>query len=305
MTFVLKILGSNSAAPAHNRNQTSQLLNIQNQYFLIDCGEGTQHQLKRFKVRISKINHIFISHLHGDHYLGLMGLILTMHLQGRINDLFLFGPAGLSEIITIQLKNSKTILNFKIDFNSIDPNGDKIIFENRVLSVKTIPLCHRIDCTGFLFLEKPKLRRINKIKLPKDLSLTNIIALKKGEDIYDENGKLLYKNRELTLPPKRSRSYAYCSDTIYNENIIEHIKSVDLLYHESTFLHDQERRARETFHTTALQAGIIAQKATVGKLILGHFSIRYKDLVPLLEEAQQEFKDTILAIEGQDIIIEE
>jgi ribonuclease Z len=305
LTFILKILGSNSAAPAHNRHQTSQLLNIQNQLYLIDCGEGTQNQLKRFRARISKIHYIFISHLHGDHYLGLMGLILSMHLQGRVKDLHIFGPAPLAEIIVLQLKHSRTILNFKINFLNIDPIGSNVIYENNDLTVETIPLTHRIDCTGFLFREKPKLRRINKSKLPPDFPLTHILALKEGEDILDINGQILFRNRELTLPPKRSRSYAYCSDTIYNEGIIEQIKNVDLLYHESTFLDDQRERARETFHSTALQAGCIARKAKVNMLVLGHYSIRYKELEPLLKEAKEEFLNTILAIEGMDISLEE
>lgn len=305
MTFILKILGSNSAAPAHNRHQTSQLLNVQNQLYLIDCGEGTQNQLRRFKARISKIHHIFISHLHGDHYLGLLGLILSMHLQGRVKDLHLYAPAALAEIIVIQLKHSRTILNYKIIFNSIDPDHMQIIYENNDLTVETIPLLHRISCTGFLFREKPKLRRINKKKLPTDFPLTHILALKKGEDIFDENGAILYRNRELTLPPKRSRSYAYCSDTIYNEDMVDQIKDVDLLYHESTFLDDQRERARETYHSTALQAGIIARKAKVNMLVLGHYSIRYKELEPLLKEAKEEFLNTILAIEGMDISLDE
>ena len=305
MTFILKILGSNSAAPAHNRHQTSQLLNVQNQFYLIDCGEGTQNQLRRFKARISKIHHIFISHLHGDHYLGLLGLILSMHLQGRVKDLNLYAPAALAEIIVIQLKHSRTILNYKIIFNSIDPDHSKIIFENNDLTVESIPLIHRISCTGFLFREKPKLRRINKKKLPPDFPLTYILALKNGEDILDNKGDIIYRNRELTLPPKRSRSYAYCSDTIYNEGIIDKIKNVDLLYHESTFLDDQKERARETFHSTALQAGSIARKAKVNMLVLGHYSIRYKELEPLLEEAKAEFLNTILAIEGMDISLDE
>jgi ribonuclease Z len=234
-----------------------------------------------------------------------MGLILSMHLQGRIHDLFIFAPAGLSEIITIQLKHSKTILKFRMVFECIDPTANCIIFENKFLTVQSISLSHRIECTGFLFVEKPKLHRIDKFKLPQDITLTQILSLKKGEDIYDDLGQLVYKNHELTLPPKKSRSYAYCSDTIYDESIIEHIKFVDLLYHEATFLHDQEIRAKETFHTTALQAGLIAKKANVGKLMLGHFSIRYKDLTPLLEEAQKVFKHTILAVEGQDIVIDD
>lgn len=305
MTFILKILGSNSAAPAHNRHQSSQLLNLQNQFYLIDCGEGTQNQLRKFKVRISKINHIFISHLHGDHYLGLLGLILTMHLQGRVNDLHIFGPAGLTEIIVIQLKHSRTILNYKIVFTETNPTDHVIIYETNAISVETIPLSHRIECTGFIFREKPKLRRINKNALPGDINLLEIIALKEGKDLYGEDGNLKYANSHLTLPPKKSRSFAYCSDTVYDESIVDKIKNVDLLYHESTFLHDQKGRAKETFHTSALQAGIIARKAEVGKLILGHFSIRYKDLDPLLLEAKKEFSNAFLAVEGFDIILEE
>jgi ribonuclease Z len=234
-----------------------------------------------------------------------MGLILSMHLQGRAKDLHIFAPAALAEIIIIQLKHSRTILNYKIIFNDIDPDQIKIIYENNDLTVETIPLLHRISCTGFLFREKPKLRRINKNKLPLDFPVTQILALKNGEDIFDHNGEILYRNRELTLPPKRSRSYAYCSDTIYNEGMVEQIKIVDLLYHESTFLDDQRERARETYHSTAYQAGCIARKAKVNMLVLGHYSIRYRELEPLLEEAKEQFLNTILAIEGMDISLDE
>lgn len=303
MTFVLKILGSNSAAPAHNRHQTSQLLNIQNQLFLIDCGEGTQMQLSRYKVKISKINHIFISHMHGDHYLGLMGLISTMHLQGRRNDLYIYAPPPLAEIITLQLKHSNTILNYPIHFTGLQVEASETIYENEFLTIKSLPLNHRIPCTGFIFWEKKKLRKINKEKLPLDISLKNIIDLKYGKDVLDAEGNVLFKNDALTLPPRRSRSYAYCSDTIYNEPIIQHIQSVDLLYHEATFLSDREERARETHHSTARQAATIAKKAQVNTLVLGHYSIRYKDLNPILEEAKEVFENTILAIEGDNITI--
>ncbi len=261
-------------------------------------------QLSKFKVRYVRIGHIFISHLHGDHYLGLTGLLSTMHLNKRTEDLYLYGPAGLADILSLQFKYSDTRLNYKIHFKELKPVAE-VIFENEYLIVETIPLNHRIQCTGFLFREKPKNKRLNKEVLPKNLLLQHIAQLKKGKDIYDINGNILYKNEALTLPPKRSRSYAYCSDTKYHEYIIPQIQGVDLLYHESTFLHDQEARADETFHSTARQAAIIAQKAGVGQLILGHYSSRYKDLLPFIEEAKSVFPNTVLSIEGEDFSLDE
>ena len=304
MTFKLKILGSNSAAPAHNRYQTSQILNVQNHLFMIDCGEGAQMQLPKYRVKINRINHIFISHLHGDHFLGLMGLISTMHLFGRKKDLFIYGPPGLAEIITIQLKYSESNLNFKIRLYELKKDTPELIFENEFLVVQTIPLNHRVICNGFLFKEKQKPRKINKFLIPPGFSLKNMAKLKKGMDIIDEKGNIIYKNEDLTLPPKKSYSYAYCSDTKYDEGIIDQIKNVDLLYHESTFRSDKEKRAAETFHSTAKQAGTIALKASVGKLILGHYSVRYKNLDPLLSEAREVFQNAVLAKEGEDIILE-
>ena len=298
MTFRLKILGSNSAAPAFNRNQTAQVLQVNSSYFLIDCGEGTQLRMAKARVKINKISHIFISHLHGDHYFGLIGLISTMHLFGRKHDLDIFCPSPLEEIINLQLKHSETILNFKINYTFIDQMEDDFLLENRYLTVEKFPLNHRIYCSGFLFREKPKPIRINKSKLPEDFSVANLGKLKKGEDIYDEEGKLLYKNADLTLPPKHSRSYAYCSDTKYDENIIPVIKGVDLLYHEATFTKDMEKRADNTYHSTAEQAGLIAKKAETKKLLIGHYSVRYRELEPLLEEARSVFPESYLAIEG-------
>ncbi len=261
-------------------------------------------QLNRWKIRVNRLNHIFISHLHGDHYLGLVGLLSTMHLNKRTEDLYLFGPPGLVEILTIQFKYSDTRLNYRVHFRELYP-AREVILENEHLTVETIPLNHRIQCTGFLFREKPKNRRINKDLIPPDLSINQIRSLKKGKDLFDTSGKLLFANERLTLPPKKSRSYAYCSDTIYNEGIVEQIQKVDLLYHESTFLSDQELRAAETFHSTAQQAATIAKMASVTKLVLGHYSSRYKDLSPLLEEARAVFSNTILSIEGEDIEVEE
>lgn len=304
MTFILKILGSNSAAPAYNRHPTSQLLHIQQDYFLIDCGEGTQMQLSKYKVKFVRIGHIFISHLHGDHYLGLVGLLSTMHLNKREEDLYLYGPAGLVDILSLQFKYSDTRLNYKIHFRELKPVAE-VIFENDYLTIETIPLNHRIQCTGFLFKEKPKKRRLNKEVLPPNLLLQHIAQLKKGKDIFDEEGNVLYRNEELTLPPRKSRSYAYCSDTKYNEWIVPQIQGVDLLYHESTFLDDQAGRAAETYHSTAKQAALIAQKANVNQLILGHYSSRYKDLLPFVEEAKSVFPNSVLSIEGEEISLEE
>lgn len=303
MPFALKILGANSAAPAHNRHQTAQLLTVGQHVFLIDCGEGTQMQLIKYKAKLHKIQHIFISHLHGDHYLGLMGLISTLHLQNRTSDLHIYGPPGLADIITLQLKHSETVLNYKIVFKKLNTAIKETIFEDEALTIETIPLNHRIGCSGFLFREKSKKRRIIKEKLPPGMSLANIVALKNGEDIYDENGELLFRNEDMTLPPKKSRAYAYCSDTKYEEQIIQQIAHVDLLYHESTFLSDREERAAQTYHSTARQAATIALKAQVGLLLLGHYSIRYKELQPILDEARKVFPNAQLAIEGETIEI--
>jgi ribonuclease Z len=303
LPFEIKILGSSSATPVYNRNPSSQLINIDHDLFLVDCGESTQLQLNKYKIKFNKIDHIFISHLHGDHYLGLVGLISTMHLHGRKKELYLYGPPGLDEIITIQFKYSETFLNYKIIFKEIDTEKISTLFENDHLIIETIPLKHRIKCCGFLFKEKLKKRRRNKENLPPDLLLQQIVALKNGKDILDENGKIKYKNEDLTLPPRKSRTYAYCADTIYTESIIPQIKNIDILYHESTFLHDLKLRANETFHSTTIDAATIALKANVKQLLLGHFSSRYKDIEPLLTEAQTVFPNTYLAIEGETFTI--
>lgn len=305
MSFQLKILGSNSATPAHNRNQTAQLLILENEYYLIDCGEGTQMQLIRFRIRFHKISCIFISHLHGDHYLGLMGLILTMHLQGREEALQIFGPAGLDEIITLQLRHSGTVLNYKIHFTAVESQTPGLLFESKLLTVHTVPLSHRIACTGFVFREKPKSRRFNKAKLVEGMTGEDISLLKEGRDIYTPEGNLKWRSLDYTLPPKRSRAYAYCSDTRYEPAIVPYIKNVDVLYHESTFTNDFEERAAQTYHSTARQAALIAKEANANLLVLGHYSVRYKDLTPLLIEAKEVFYHTHLAVEGETIDIGE
>jgi ribonuclease Z len=278
---------------------------IEGQLYLMDCGEGTQLLLKRYQVKIQKINNIFITHLHGDHYLGVMGLLSTLHLTGRKKSLNLYAPPGLAEIISVQLKYSETVFNYEINFIPIDPTKNIIVHEDDFVSVSTIPLNHRIPCAGFLFTEKPKKRRIIKEKLPEEFSVRNIIKLKNGEDILDKEGNILFKNLDLTSPAKRTYQYAFCSDTKYDESIIPLIKGVDLLYHESTFTDEHKDRAALTYHSTAKQAATIALKAEVGKLILGHFSIRYMDLEPLRTEARMIFENSDLAIEGEDFILDD
>lgn len=301
--FDVTVLGSSSATPAYNRNPTAQLLNLNEKYYLIDCGEATQNQLNKFRIKSSRIDNIFISHLHGDHYLGLVGLLSSMHLHGRTKDINLFGPPELKEIIDLQLKVSETILRYNIIFKATHTEYPEQIFDSNDLTVETIILNHRIPTTGFVFREKPKKRKINSEKMEEyDVPLEFIPLLKNGIDYSDKYGNVI-SNKELTIDPSPSKTYAYCSDTLYNENVLEQIESVDLLYHEATFLHELIERAEETFHTTALQAGIIAQKANVKRLMIGHFSARYKELDALLLEAQTQFINTVLAIEGEKYII--
>lgn len=298
MSFNLTILGTGSATPVLARNPTAHYLQIEQDGYLIDCGEGTQNQLLRYKLRPTRLKYIFITHLHGDHYFGLIGLLSTLNMHRRSDDLWIFGPKGLAEIITIQLKYSDAWLNFKVHFIETDTKNSYQLFENEQITVTTIPLIHRVECCGFLFREKPQKHKIVKETMPSDLSIEQIKILKDGKNVMNEDGSLKYDYRDYTVPSVKCKSYAFCSDTLYSEPIIDIIKNVDLLYHEATFLHDLELRAFQTNHSTAKQAGQIARKANVGKLIIGHFSSRYKDLLPLLEEAQLVFPNTELAEEG-------
>ncbi len=252
----------------------------------------------RYQANFHRINHILISHLHGDHYLGLMGLIFTMHLLRRTNDLHLYSHRGLDDIITSQLRNSHSVPAFKIIFHQLEKDVRETIFEDDTLSVQTIPLTHKIACSGFLFREKTKPRRIDKAKLPEGLRIRQIADLKKGEDVLDTDGNILYRNEDLTLPPRKSRSYAYCSDTAFCEDLVEQLRGVDILYHEATFGADELAKATETKHSTAAQAAEIARQSNAGRLLIGHFSARYKDLAPLLDEAQAIYHNVALAVEG-------
>lgn len=304
MNFEVTILGSSSATPIFQRHPTAQVLNIRERFFLVDCGEGTQAQFLKYKVRLSKITHVFISHLHGDHYLGLVGLLSTMHLQGRTNEIHIYGQAELMDVIELQLRLSMTRLRYQIIFHPIKHFAPAIILEDEDMIVKTIILNHRIPCTGFLFKEKPKPRKLLVNKLQQyNIPFSFYGKLKDGFDYRDLDGNII-SNTELTIPSRAPRSYAFCSDTIYDESIINEIRGVDMLYHEATFMHDMVERAQTTFHTTSLQAATIAKKAEVKKLIIGHFSARYKELQPLLDEARTVFPNTELAIEGNRFEVE-
>lgn len=298
-TFELTILGSSSATPTATRNPTSQLLNIAERFFLIDCGEATQIQLRRLKTKFQKIDHIFISHLHGDHFLGLPGLLASMHLLGRKQELKVYGPKALEDIISLINSQSETVLNYPLTFIHTSDKGVNKLFEDSKIEVYSFPLKHRIPTTGFLFKEKPYLRNIDKYKLEKyKVSIAEIHKLKAGMNAIAEDGSII-PNEMLTSDPPSPRSYAYCSDTIFHEELIKIIKGVDLLYHESTFLENKSDRAKSTFHSTARQAAQIASLGEVKQLILGHFSARYGDLEEFLNEAKPIFDNTMLATEGK------
>lgn len=299
MKFELTILGSSSATPIFNRNPSAQILNINEKIFLIDCGEGTQSQLLKYGIKAQRIDHIFISHLHGDHYLGLVGLLSSLHLNGRSKIMHIYGPPALQEIVEIQFKHSQTEVRYPIEFHHTTHLNAEIIHQDTEIMVETIILSHRIPCTGFKFSEKQRLPKIIRSKIEElNIPVEYIPLIKKGHPYIDKNGRT-YPATQLTLPADNPRSYAYCSDTVCNGQYLNDIRDVNLLYHESTFMHDMIDRAVETFHTTALQAAEIAVKANVKKLLLGHFSARYRDLTPLLDEARTVFLNTELATEGE------
>lgn len=298
MKFEVLVLGNSSATPIYDRHPTAQVLNFNEQFFLIDCGEGTQMQLHKYGVKSNKIGHIFITHLHGDHYLGLVGLISSMNLHGRKTDLHLYAPAPLEEIMELQLRYSDTRLQFNLIFHSTNSESFQVVFENKTIRVSSFPLKHRVPTTGFRFDEAPRQANLVLDKV-KALNVPVVFynALKSGVDCTDLDGTK-YVASELTTPGPVSRSYAFCSDTLAFESYTDFIQGVDLLYHESTFLHEMLDRARETFHSTALEAAQVAVTVGAKKLLLGHYSARYKDLTPLLEEARLEFDNSELSIEG-------
>ena len=297
MKFEVNILGCGAATPTLKRNPTAQLVNLHDKFFLIDCGEGTQIALRKNKLKFQKINHIFISHLHGDHYLGLIGLISSMHLLGRTRKLTIYGPPGIREIVDVNLRLSQTVLKFECDIVELDLKEKTFLFDDKSLEVFAFPLKHRITCNGFLLKEKKRKPKIDKKTIADyQLSVKEIVALKNGQDVQREDELLEFEN--LTKPSPAPRAYAYCSDTRYWERLIDVISGANLLYHESTFLEDKKDRAKETFHSTAKEAARIAAASKVGKLILGHFSSRYRQLDEFLEEASSEFENVVLANDG-------
>jgi len=295
----LTILGCHSATPRTNTNPTSQVLEIKNHMFLIDCGEGTQVQLRRNKIRFSRIKHIFISHLHGDHYFGLVGLISTFRLLTREADLHIYCPKGLKEVITLQMKLADSWTNYKLIFHELESKSSKLIFEDDKVEVYTIPLDHRVYTNGFLFKEKEGERKLimNEV-LKHKIDISFYRKLQQGFDVENKEGKIV-KNETVTKQGLKPKSYAFCSDTAYNEAIVPIIEKADVLYHEATFLEKNKKLALPTKHSTAKQAAEIAYKAQVGMLILGHFSTRYKDLEIFKSEAQTIFQNVELAEDGK------
>ena len=295
MSTFLTILGFNSAIPTVNSSPTAQFLEMEERAFLIDCGEGTQVQLRKAKARFSKINHIFISHLHGDHCFGLPGLIASFRLLGRETPLHIYAPKGIKEMLETIFRITETHKGFELIYHELESKKSVKIFEDNRLEVFTIPLNHRIYCNGYLFREKPKERHLNMQEISKypEIETCDYHNLKLGKDFILSDGYVL-KNDVLTTEPSKSVSYAFCSDTRYLESILPIIENVDVLYHEATFLHELKEMADYTGHTTALEAARIARKANVGKLILGHFSNRYHDLNVFTDEAREVFANTFL-----------
>lgn len=297
--FEVTILGNTSSIPVHGRHHTAQIVRFGQDFLLIDCGEAMQIQARKYKVKVSKINHIFISHLHGDHYLGLPGLLSSYNLAKRTTPLTIYGPKGLGEIITTNFRWSNTKLTYPLNFVETKDEDLNLLLETPKFQVFSFPLRHRLPTTGFLVKEKQGLRNLIKEKLvQQQIPLEGILALRNGKDYKDENN-VRYRVKDYTYPLPPLRSYAYCSDTLFHPELKRHISHVDLLYHESTFMEDNLERAKITFHSTARQAGEMARISNAKKLLLGHFSSRYVDLEPLLAEAQTEFTNSIVSVEGE------
>ncbi|MBU2019001.1 MAG: ribonuclease Z [Bacteroidetes bacterium] len=299
MSFFVQFLGTGSALPKENAHPSSQYIFCQNRHFLIDCGEGTQIQLRKYGIKIQKIDAIFISHLHGDHYFGLVGLLSSMHLLGRNKKINIYGPPPLDQIIRSQIEVGGARLDFQIDFHPIDDLFEGLIFEDKVLEVKTFRLKHKIPTHGFIIQEKAKPRHLISDKFKDSgLSIAFIVPFKNSQDVVDETG-VIWKYLDFTTASKKSGSYAYCSDTAYSESIIDHIQNVDVLYHEATFTNHYVSRAKTTKHSTAEQAAQIAQLAKAGTLFIGHLSARYDDPKQHILEAQAFFQNVKYAEEGQ------
>ncbi len=301
--FSVTVLGSSAAVATDDRNLTSHLINHCNSLFLIDCGEGTQFRLRELRVRTNRIKNIFISHLHGDHFFGLIGLLSTMHLMRRTEEIKVYGPPLLEDIIRLQLKASETSLSYSLIFIETQSEGEEVIYDDGRLTVSSIPLKHRIPTTGFIFREKLQPRHINKEAVDRfGVPIIFYSSLTKGMDFIADDGEII-PNGVLTNPPDIPRTYAFISDTVYNEDIVDSIMGCDLLYHESTFSHDLQHAAHDKMHSTNVQAATIAKLAGAKRLMLGHFSARYDDLSAMLSEAKKTFNETIVAEEGVAIYI--
>ena len=301
--FEVNILGCGSALPTTRHFPSSQVVNIREKLFMIDCGEGAQLQLRRSKLKFTRLNHIFISHLHGDHCFGLLGLISTFGLLGRTATLHIYAHSELEKLLAPHLEFFCKGMTYQVEFHTINPNKTEIIYEDRSVTVSTIPLKHRIPCCGFLFKEKKTANHIIRGMIDfYQIPVHELNRIKNGEDYITPEG-ICVPNQRLTTPSADPRSYAYCSDTICLPHIINQIKDVDLLFHEATFLQAEAARAKETFHTTAEQAAQIAHNASAKQLVIGHFSARYEDESLLLKEAQQIFPNTVLAKENLRITL--
>ena len=300
MPFQLTILGSSSAMPTSKRYPTAQVLNVLGRFFLIDCGEGTQHQLRKNKIGFGRLNHILISHLHGDHFFGLIGFISTQILLGRTNDLHIFAHSELQRYIQFQIDFLKIQdLGFRLVFHPLNFKKEQVILDDEKLTITSFPLNHRIQCCGFLFEEKEKEANIKKGQLKKyQIPIRDIKNIKAGADFVTEEGEII-SNKKLVIPPQKPRSYAFCSDTAYHEKIIPIIQDVDLLYHEATFADSEQALAKTTFHSTGKEAAQIAKKANAGKLLIGHFSARYKEPQVILDEARSIFPETYAISEDE------
>ena len=299
--LAVTILGNNSAVPAYSRHPTSQVVQTSEHMFLVDCGEGTQMQMNLLKVRRSKINHIFISHLHGDHYFGLIGLLNTFALNNRVAELHLYAPADLEAIIHLQLNAASSKLPYPFYFHDLE--GDGILFEDNKIEVSSFKVKHRIPCWGFIFREKKNPRKIHLQKVRKNKVPSAFFEqLHQGEDYVTPDNRII-PNKELTVATTPAKSYAFCADTTYYEEICPKIKGVDMIYHETTYLHNLEEKANSRFHSTSKQAATIARKAEVKRLIIGHFSSMYEDVENFKTEACEIFENTELAIEGVCFIV--
>ncbi|HVI44720.1 MAG TPA: ribonuclease Z [Chitinophaga sp.] len=301
--FAVTILGNNSAIPTLDRHPTAQIVTCNDQLLLVDCGEGTQLQITLYKIKRSRIRYILISHLHGDHYFGLIGLLNTFNLMSRTEPLSVYGPPELEQIIRLQLDCSGTVLKFELSFIVLTPGYSGLILEDKDLRVSCFPTQHRITCFGFSFeMQKRKRKLIPEQARAYEIPASYYSKLQEGAD-YEKKDGTIVKNDWVTLPPGKGKRYVYCADTIYDVNLLLWLKGADAIYHETTYLHDLADRAAERYHTTTVQAATLAADAGVKRLLIGHFSSKYTDLQPFLDETRPVFANTDIAEEGVSYLI--